>query len=104
MFLQFVRSGVEQVMSGISQQQQITTGVLDAVKSYVPTIIQAWEGDDSKEFAADIARKYVPANLELIAAIAGVNLNLTKSTNIVDQADNEAKKMGDELGQEFSQI
>jgi uncharacterized protein YukE len=104
MFLQFVRSGVEQVMSGISQQQQITTAVLDTVKSYVPTVQQAWTGNDANEFAADIARKYVPANLELIAAIAGVNLNLTKSTNIVDQADNESKKAADELGQEFGQV
>jgi hypothetical protein len=104
MFLLFIRGGVEQVMSGISQQQQITTGVLDTIKSYVPTVQQVWTGNDATEFGNDVGRKLVPATLELIAAIAGVNLNLTKSTNIVDQADNQSQKLGEELGQEFGQI
>jgi len=41
---------------------------------------------------------------ELIAAIGGVNLNLTKATGIVDQADAKSKSMADQLGDQFSQI
>lgn len=104
MFILFVRSAVEQAMSQISQQQQLTSGVLDTIKGYVPTVQQVWTGNDATEFGNDVQRKVVPAMLELIAAIAGFNLNLTKSTNIVDKADNDSQKLANELGDEFGQI
>lgn len=104
MFILFVRSAVEQAMSQISQQQQLTSGVLDTIKGYVPTVQQVWTGNDATEFGNDVQRKIVPAMLELIAAIAGFNLNLTKSTNIVDKADTDSQKLANELGDEFGQI
>lgn len=104
MFFQFLRDSVQNVMSGVSAQQQITQGVLDQIKGYPPLVSQSWIGGDEKEFEADVARKVVPAMMELIAAIAGVNLNLTKATGIVDQADNQSKGLADNLGGIFSQI
>jgi uncharacterized protein YukE len=104
MFILFVRSAVEQAMSQISQQQQLTSGVLDTIKGYVPTVQQVWTGNDATEFGNDVQRKVVPAMLELIAAIAGFNLNLTKSTNIVDKADSDSQKLANDLGDEFGQI
>jgi uncharacterized protein YukE len=103
-FIQFVRGEVDNVMSGVGQQQQIVSGVLDTVKSYVPKVQSAWIGGDADEFAADVARKVIPAMMELIAAIGGVNLNLTKAINIMDQADNKVKSVADGLGDMFSQI
>lgn len=103
-FIQFVRGEVDNVMSGIGQQQQIVSNTLDTVKSYVPKVQSAWIGGDADEFAADVARKVIPAMMELIAAIAGVNLNLTKAINIMDQADNKVKSVADGLGDMFSQI
>jgi WXG100 family type VII secretion target len=103
-FLQFMRGDVSNVMSGIGQQRQIAENLLDTIKSYVPKVQASWIGSDADEFAADVARKLVPAMVELIAAIAGVNLNLTKATNTVDQADNKSKGMADQLGDLFGQI
>jgi hypothetical protein len=81
MFLQFIRNQVDNVTATVGQQQQVTSNVL-----------------------ADVARKLVPAMMELIAAIGGINLNLGKATGIVDQADSKAKGMADNLGELFSQI
>jgi uncharacterized protein YukE len=103
-FLQFIRGDVENVIAGIAQQQSQTSGVLDVIKSFIPKIQAAWIGGDAEEFAADVNRKIVPAMIELIAAIGGVNLNLNKATNIVDQADSKVKGMADQLGDLFSQI
>jgi WXG100 family type VII secretion target len=102
--LQFIRGQVENVTSGIQQQKQTVSGVLDQVKSYVPKIQSAWIGGDADEFAADVSRKVVPAMLDLIAAIGGMNLNLDKATNIVDQADNKCKGIVDSLGDQFANI
>jgi uncharacterized protein YukE len=81
-FLQFLRGDVENVMSGVEQQKQIASNLLDAIKSYIPRVSAAWIGGDRDEFAADVMRKLVPAMVELIAAIAGVNLNLTKAPTL----------------------
>jgi len=103
-FFQFVRAEVSNVTSGISQQQNITSGVLDQIKGYIPKVQSAWIGGDEKEFEADVMRKVVPAMMELIAAIGGVNLNLSKATSIIDQADSKVKSLADELGDIFDKI
>ena len=103
-FFQFQRDGVMNSISQISQQQQVTTGVMDTINGYVPKIQGAWIGGDANEFAADVARKLIPAIMELIAAIAGVNLNLTKATGVVDQADAKIKSLADGLGDMFDKI
>lgn len=103
-FLQFLRGDVENVMSGVEQQKQITSQLLDTIKGYVPRVTMSWIGGDADEFAADVMRKIVPAMVELIAAIAGVNLNLTKATNIIDQADSKVKSLADGIGDLFSGI
>jgi uncharacterized protein YukE len=104
MVLQFLREQVENVMSGVSQQKEITTNVMETIKSYIPMIQQAWVGDDATEFANDVMRKIIPAILELIAAIGGVNLNLSKATQIVDQADAKVKSLASGLGDLFNGI
>jgi uncharacterized protein YukE len=103
-YFQFIRAQVENVTAGVGQQQQIVGGVLDQINSYVPKVQSAWIGGDADEFAADVARKVIPAITELIAAIAGVNLNLTRATSMVDQADTKVKSLADGLGDVFGQI
>lgn len=100
----FIRNPVADVMSSVTQQQGIVQDTLDTLKSMVPQVISNWEGTDATEFNADFVRKVVPAELELIAAFAGFNLNLTKATNVVDQADQQVKGMAEGLGDVFGQI
>jgi len=104
MFLQFLRGEVSNVIAGVSQQQQITSQVLDQIKSFVPKVQSSWIGGDADEFAADVARKIIPAMTELIAAIGGVNLNLNSATGIVDQADSKSQGLANQLGDLFGQI
>jgi uncharacterized protein YukE len=104
MMLQFLRGEVSNVIAGVGQQQQLVSGVLDTIKGYVPKVQAAWIGGDADEFAADVARKVVPAMVELIAAIGGINLNLNKATSAVDAGDAKAKSMVNQLGDLFSQI
>jgi uncharacterized protein YukE len=103
-FFQFIRNEVENVVAGVNQQKQITENLLGTIQGYVPKVQAAWIGGDADEFAADVARKLVPAMIELIAAIAGINLNLSKATSTVDQADAKVKGMASGLGDMFSQI
>jgi uncharacterized protein YukE len=104
MFLQFLRGEVDNVIAGVGQQQQITSQVMDQIKSFVPKVQAAWIGGDAEAFAEDVAREIIPAITELIAAIGGVNINLNSATGIVDQADQKAQGMANQLGDLFGQI
>jgi uncharacterized protein YukE len=104
MFLQFLRGEVENVSAGVSQQQQITSQVMDQLKSYVPKVQEAWIGGDADKFAEDVATILVPAMMDLIAAIGGVNTNLSSATGIVDAADQKCQGMANQLGDLFGGI
>lgn len=101
---QFLRPQVSEVMSGVNQQKSAVDGLLSQINSVVPKVQSAWIGGDADEFAADVQRKIVPAMIELIAAIGGINLNLTKATDVVDQADNKVKGLANQLGDLFDKI
>jgi len=101
---QFLRNDVTNVMSQVKKQQGTADGVLSAVKGYVPKVKGAWIGGDADEFAADVARKLVPAMTELILAIAGINVNLVKATSTVDGADSKVKGLANQLGDIFGKI
>ena len=103
-FFQFLRSQVQGVSSGISQQQQIATGVMQTINGFIPKVQSAWIGGDADEFAADVGRKVLPAMAELIAAIGGVNLNLTKAVGIVDNCEKKCKSLVGGLADEFGAI
>jgi uncharacterized protein YukE len=101
---QVIRVEVNNVMSGINQQKGVASNVLDTIKSYIPKVQAAWIGGDADEFAADVNRKIVPAMIELIAAIGGVNLNLTKAVNIVDNCEKKCRSLVGGLADEFGAI
>lgn len=101
---QFLRPQVSEVMSGVNQQKSAVDGLLSQINGVVPKVQSAWIGGDADEFAADVQRKIVPAMIELIAAIGGINLNLTKATDVVDQADNKVKGLANQLGDLFDKI
>ena len=103
-FFQFMRNDVSNVMSTVKKQQGMADGVLSAVKGFVPKVQAAWIGGDAEEFAADVARKLVPAMTELILAIAVVNVNLTQATSTVDAADGKVKGLANQLGDIFGKI
>lgn len=101
---QFLRPDVGNVMAGITQQKNVSDQVMQTIRSYPAIVKQTWIGGDADEFEADVMRKVIPACIELIAAIAGCNLNLTKATEIVDKADQAAQGIANQLGDVFGRI
>jgi WXG100 family type VII secretion target len=102
--LQFQRAIVQELMGTIKKQHSTANDIMSQVKGYGPMVQGAWIGPDANEFVADIARKFVPAMTELMLAIAGINVNLTKATETVDQADSKAKSIVSNLADTFSKI
>lgn len=95
---------LDQVMSIVNAQKQMTQTVADTVKSYVPKIVAGWTGDDSTAFSQHIQSHFVPDIMALIAAIAGINTNINKGKDIVNNADKQIQGLADQLGGVFDSI
>ena len=101
---QFIRGQVEQSSSMVSQAQNISQNVMQQIQSYPNIVGNAWIGGDADSFAEKVVTKLLPAIAELIAAIAGINLNLTDATSTVDEADQKIQGMAGQLGDLFGSI
>jgi hypothetical protein len=100
-FLQVCFNDIANVMAGIQMQQQTCLQLMDTVKGYVPQVQSVWVGEDATLFSVEVTTRLVPALLELSAAIAGININLTKTQNIVRRADAQAAYVAGHLAEEF---
>jgi uncharacterized protein YukE len=101
---QFIRDQVQQSSSMISQSQNITSNVMQQIQTYPSIVGNAWIGGDADSFGEKVMTKLIPAIAELIAAIAGFNLNLTDTTSTVDEADQKVQGMASQLGDTFGGI
>lgn len=101
---QFNPAQVMDAASKVVQQKSTIDNAQSMIKGYIPKVQGAWIGGDADEFAADIMRRLIPKYVELALAFAGINVNLTKSTETVQGADGKAAKMAGQLGDTFSQI
>ena len=103
-FFQYVSSGVSDAAGKFMQQKNTTDSSQSIVKGFVPKVQGAWIGGDAEAFALEIATRLVPKYMELALAFTGINVNLTKSNESVQGADQNASKMASQLGDTFEQI
>ena len=82
------------------QQSNATDQSQSIVKGFGPKVQSAWIGGDADEFNTDIGRKLVPKYIEFAAALTGVQLNLTKSSDTASAGDKKASG----LAQGFSDL
>jgi uncharacterized protein YukE len=101
---QFIRDQVMQSSSMVNQGKNITQNVMQTIQGYPNIVGAAWIGGDAESFAEKVVTKLLPAIAELIAAIAGINLNLTDATNTVDEADQKIQGMAGQIGDLFGNI
>lgn len=102
--LQFIRSDVESVISQVNTQKSVAEGIADNAKKFMQIVMGSWIGGDEQAFSNAVNTKLLPAIAELMAAIAGISLNLGKGINIMDAADKAVKGEADALNSIFSQI
>jgi len=101
---QFDFGKVGEAIGKFGQQKDMTETNQAIVKAAGPKIQSAWIGGDADEFVADIARKLMPKYAEFAAALAGIMLNLGKSSSSVSDNDKKASSLADGFNNVCSQI
>lgn len=95
---------IANVKSGITQQVGAVNNLNSVVKGYVPKVQAVWVGQDATQFGVEVMTRLIPAMTELALAIAGINVNLTKGEEIVNQADQNCSSIVGNLAGEFGGI
>lgn len=103
-FFNFDFGFISSVAGQFTKMAGQTDGIQNMVKNYGPKVQAAWIGGDADEFVADIGRKLMPKFIELALAFTGIQVNLTKSSENVTGADNQAASEANQLADEFSKI
>lgn len=101
---QFIADGVQNSMAQVNQARGMGQNVMSAIQQYPNVVGSAWVGGDAEAFSEKVLTKLLPAIAELIAAIAGINLNLGDATSAVEEADNKIGGMVGGLADKFKAI
>jgi hypothetical protein len=101
---QLIRPDVLAAITTIANEVVKATTLQSHLNGLAERVPQAWIGDDANEFSTDFTRRVVPAMVELIAAIGGINVNLNKGIAIVDAADQNAARVAANLTSKFKGI
>ena len=102
MELNFEFGPVEDAISKVKLQHKAMEELQTKTQGYIPRVEGGWIGGDEKEFSADLQRKLIPAQIQLIQAIAGFGGNLGSIGNIMSQADSKGSNMVSGLADKFS--
>jgi len=94
----------EQVNSFQRQGQQCTQTVSNIRGGMNPIQGGAWQGQGARAFIHEVISKLIPQIMELIAAIGGFGGNLTKSLNIMTQADKMVSGIAGQMSDVFDQV
>lgn len=100
----FVRIAVNQVMSTITQQINLTEGILGQVRGAIPGIESAWTGDDADAFVQEINSRLVPEITSAIASVVGMSIGIASAVNVIDAADRKARGIVADLSGVFDSI
>jgi hypothetical protein len=104
--LSFAREIVQGVMSQITQQLSIIT---DAVESPIKNMVQqvvggVWKGRGSEAFVNEINSVVFPLIAGCLTGVTGVNTNINKAMDIMDQAENAVTGIVGEIADVFGGI
>jgi uncharacterized protein YukE len=102
--LSFVRAAIDQVLGTLTDQINLTEEVLEQVRGAMPGIQSAWVGDDADAFMEEVNSRLIPEIMAAGAAIGGINIGIMKGADVIEQADEKARGMVQDLEGVFEKI
>ncbi len=106
MLLKIARKVVESVLERITQQLNV---IDDQIYRFVDQAIQtivsgAWQGDDADRFVDEMRSLSIPKIHELRDTIQQTGQSLSSALDVIDQADEQARTLVDNLADTFRAV
>ena len=102
--LRYVRPAVSQVMGTMTQQISSLEQKAGEVRRSLPPLEESWIGEDATAFSAEVSSQLIPEVAAVIAAVGGLVVGITRAANVIEEADQEARGMAEELDQQLGEI
>lgn len=99
--LKLAISLVMSVIGKLIVQSGVLEDIKERIEGYLPTLQEAWEGEDAEAFVQDVREKLIPELLNLIAAILGIKTALNKTIEHLKGTDDEAAVKGNNVTDAF---
>ena len=102
--LRYVRPLVFRALETITQQVGLLEEGLGQARTAAVALDEAWIGEDAQAFVAEVESGMLPQATAMIATILGLRLAFEKAANVIESADQEGRRIVQELTDDFSQI
>lgn len=106
LLLKIARAVVAQVQQQLNQQLNIVQNQVQAqFRSYIQTVLSGvWTGRGADAFVASVEKEGLQIVENILSGVAGMNTNITRAVEIVDQADRTCCSAVDNLRGTFDSI
>ena len=102
--LRYLRPAVSQVIGTMTQQISSLEETAGQVRRSLPEIGEAWIGEDADAFSAEVSSALIPEVAVVIATVGGMVVGISRAANVIEQADQKARGMAEELDQQLRGI
>lgn len=100
----FIQAAVNQVLGTITEQINFTEEILSQIRGFVPGLESAWQGDDANAFIQEINSRLIPEVMASVDSIGGMQVGITRASEIVVAADQKARGYVTEIEGVFDKI
>jgi len=104
--LQIARAVVAQVQSQLTQQLNIVQNQVEAqFKNYIQTVMGGvWTGRGADAFVESVNKEGMQIVENILTGVTGMNGNITRAVEIMDQADRTCRSAVENLTSTFDAI
>jgi hypothetical protein len=104
--LKIARAVVAQVQNQLTQQLNIVQSQVQAqFRRYIQTVLSGvWTGRGADAFVASVEKEGMQIVENILTGVTGMNTNITRAVEIVDQADRTARSAVENLRSTFDAI
>ena len=94
----------QQALGQITKQLNIVQEIQRSVTGFMPSLQEAWVGEDANAFLGEMQTRFIPEVGRLIAAIAGMPSSFDQGINLTTDTDSKNVSLAEEVGSAFDEI
>jgi hypothetical protein len=93
-----------QALGQITKQLNIVQDIQRSVTGFMPSLQEAWVGEDANAFLGEMQTRFIPEVGRLIAAIAGMPSSFQAGIDLATETDSKNVSIAEEVGNAFDEI
>ena len=94
----------QQALGQITKQLNVVQEIQRSVTGFMPSLQEAWVGEDANAFLGEMQTRFIPEVGRLIAAIGCMPSSFGQWINLATETDSKNVSIAEEVGSAFDEI